>query len=77
MLGALALAGLMGAGSLAAARGTFRTREGHGLDTSLYDASELSYKPTSAKPELIHFPLIICLEAAGGALAVTRAGGRV
>ena len=28
LLGALALAGLMGAGSLAAARGTFRTREG-------------------------------------------------
>lgn len=41
---------------------TFRTRESHALDASLYAATELTYQAGSKQ-----FPLIVCLEAAGGA----------
>jgi E3 ubiquitin-protein ligase MGRN1 len=52
---------------------TFRTRDGHGLDTTLYSNSELTYTPTTAKAELVRFPIIVCLEAAGGG---TSASGK-
>jgi E3 ubiquitin-protein ligase MGRN1 len=41
---------------------TFRTRESHSLDASLYAPTELTYQAGSKV-----FPLVVCLEAAGGA----------
>lgn len=46
---------------------TFRTDALHALDTSLYAADQLTY----ASPSKV-FPLIVCLEAAGGAKSAVQ-----